>query len=492
VPTIASTMGTNVAPVSGATCPECGEPIPDGVDACPIDGTPIKRADDDEAKLIGTFVGEYRVDAVIGSGGMGIVYRGVHPEIDKPVAIKVIRRHLAADPDYVRRLKVEARSVNAVRHRSVVDIFSIGALPDGRHYLVMELLEGESLAKIVEREAPMPFPAVTEILIEVCDALAAVHEAGVVHRDLKSSNIFVVTPPSGGRQVKLLDFGLAKKGVAPHAAIAQTSTSLVVGTPGFMAPEQARGAPVGPRTDLYALGAVAFEMVTGRKAFDAPTAIDVINLQLNSPVPLPSSLRRDVPPLLDALLVQMLDRDPEQRPWSARVIQSELRRLAIDRDAAPTRPARPQPVSTDARRRFRWAVSAGAALVLVGSATTLWLSSRLASSASPVVTAPPPPPPVTIPVPNPPPTEPRPPAPTESPLAKPASESVTQQQLLDRVDALARRLAASRKAGPETNVARFLLDKARQDALEAKTQQGRTQVSDFLDKWEEEQFREPK
>jgi serine/threonine protein kinase len=491
-----------------AICSECGETLPTGATSCPFDGTPISRLEDEDDKVVGSSIGEYRIDAIIGSGGMGVVYRGVHPEIDKTVAIKVIRRHLAGDPEYVRRLKSEARAVNAVKHRAIVDIFSIGALADGRHYLIMELLEGESLSALLKRQGPLPFPAVTEILIDVCDGLSAVHEAGVIHRDLKSSNIFVITPPSGGRYVKLLDFGLAKRARLPNASVAQTSMSLVMGTPGFMAPEQARGAEVGPRTDLYALGAVAFEMITGRKAFNAPTAIDVINLQLNAPAPLPSALRQGVPPILDALVAHLLEREPADRPQSARAVSNELKRLQSDPNADPTRKVRrglepvtqatvPNQQTTQTTLNWR-SLAVGGAVAIIAGGAGLWVRSRffvepppqLPTSIAMNTSAGVPPLPDQLPPalthpevphtaiagePNPPPSDP---------------DSVTQEELLTRVSHLQQRLkSTTAPAGPTLNVARMLLDKAHQDAIAADTQRGRRQVAEFLDKWER-QFKE--
>jgi serine/threonine protein kinase len=487
-----------------AFCSECGEALPAGALSCPFDGTPITRLEDEDGKLVGSSIGEYRIDAIIGSGGMGVVYRGVHPEIDKTVAIKVIRRQLAGDPEYVRRLKSEARAVNAVKHRAIVDIFSIGALPDGRHYLIMELLDGESLSALLKRQGPLPFPVVTDLLIDVCDGLSAVHEAGVIHRDLKSSNIFVISPPSGGRYVKLLDFGLAKRAHLPNASVAQTSMSLVMGTPGFMAPEQARGAVVGPRTDLYALGAVAFEMVTGRKAFNAPTAIDVINLQLNAPPPLLSTLRPGVPPVLDALVAHLLEREPDERPESARAVAAELKRLQSDPNADPTRKVRPEvlPVAVaqapianpPAAGGINWrSLAIGILVASAAGGLGLWVRSAFLAQpppAAPVVQALPsdllrpgpriaPPPEVLPPSP-----------PVETKPAPPDPDSVTQQQLLDRISQLQDRLKSKGAAGgPSLNVARMLLDKAEQDALGADSQKSRKQVAEFLDKWEG-QFKE--
>ncbi|MBI3180687.1 MAG: serine/threonine protein kinase [Myxococcales bacterium] len=196
--------------------------------------------------LVGQQLGDYRVLAALGTGGMGIVYEGVQPVIGKSVAIKVLQWELAANPDEARRLLSEARVVNSIRHRGIVDIFGFGQLPDGRHYLVMELLEGSPFDKVLETNAPLDPIAALSALEEVLDALGAAHEAGVIHRDLKPSNIFLVTPPSGSAYVKLLDFGLAKQAPVGAKLTPQTRSDLVVGTPHYMAPSRrapSRSAP---------------------------------------------------------------------------------------------------------------------------------------------------------------------------------------------------------------------------------------------------------
>jgi len=287
---------------------------------------PLERIDAtlNRDPLLGAQLGEYLVQERLGAGGMGVVYGGIQPMIGKRVAIKVLQWDLARNPEEAQRLLAEARLVNAIRHRGIVDIFSSGELPDGRHYLVMELLEGDPLDKVIADRAPLAVNEVLQILEEVCDALAAAHGAGVIHRDLKPNNIFFVNPQHGARYCKLLDFGLAKKSLNAGGKAAQTRASMVVGTPYYMAPEQARGEPVSPQTDLYSMGVMSFEMLTGKLPFDAPTPFEVITMHLNSPAPLVSSLERSVPPDLDEIIAQMLNKVPSQRPPSAEYVRREL------------------------------------------------------------------------------------------------------------------------------------------------------------------------
>ncbi|MGZ3461241.1 MAG: serine/threonine-protein kinase, partial [Archangium sp.] len=173
--------------------------------------------------LVGLKIGEYELRQRIGVGGMGLVYDGIQPLIGKRVAVKVLRPELAAAEEQVARLLAEARAVNAIRHRGIVDIFGFGQVPDGRQYIIMEYLEGVALDAYLAEKGRLPVPEALDILDEVLGALGAAHGAGVVHRDLKPSNIFLVKQPDGSRYVKLLDFGLAKMGL-PTGRTAQTRT----------------------------------------------------------------------------------------------------------------------------------------------------------------------------------------------------------------------------------------------------------------------------
>ncbi|HEY3451427.1 MAG TPA: protein kinase [Myxococcales bacterium] len=278
--------------------------------------------------MIGAHLGEYVVQERIGAGGMGIVYGGVHPVIGKRVAIKVLQWETAQNPEEAARLKAEARLVNSIGHRGIVDIYDFGTTRDGRDYVVMELLSGEPLDRVVATRAPLPVPEVLSMLEEICDALAAAHGAGVIHRDLKPNNVFYVAPPHGARYLKLLDFGLAKKTTATQGdTSAQTKVGMVVGTPYYMSPEQARGQPVSPQTDLYSMGVMAFELLTGKLPFDAPSPFEVISLHLNAPPPSMLTFERSLPPVLDELVLKMLSKAPGDRPPSAAAVRGELKRL---------------------------------------------------------------------------------------------------------------------------------------------------------------------
>lgn len=279
--------------------------------------------------VIGTEVSGYRVTGRLGSGGMGVVYEGEQPLIGKRVAIKVLRHEIAEDPEVVQRLVAEARAVNQVGHRGIIDVFGVGHLPDGRRCIVMELLDGEPLENVLRahhrQSRAMPLVDALVILEEIFSALAAAHVAGVIHRDLKPSNIFLCKQRDGTQFVKLLDFGIAKLGVLGPTP--STRASMMVGTPGFMAPEQAEGGPVGPAMDLYAAGVVAFELLTGRQPFEAANIMELLMRHASTPAPRMSTLNPTVPPALDELVARLLAKKPSERPATADAVRTELLRV---------------------------------------------------------------------------------------------------------------------------------------------------------------------
>jgi serine/threonine-protein kinase len=278
--------------------------------------------------LPGAMVGEYRVDKKIGEGGMGSVYSATHPMIGKRAAIKVISTALGTDASAVARFVQEARSVNQIGHPNIVDVFAFGELPDGRNYFVMEYLQGESLAERVQRVA-MPLGEAIEILDQIADALEAAHEKQIVHRDLKPDNVYLAAVRGGRTLVKLLDFGIAKLAVADgpgSGGVQKTRTGMMMGTPGYLSPEQARGKNVDHRTDVYALGCMVFEVVTGRLPFVADNAMDIVLMHMTAQAPKASEIWPEIPPQLDQCISRMLEKDVALRPTltEVRAVFSEL------------------------------------------------------------------------------------------------------------------------------------------------------------------------
>jgi len=259
----------------------------------------------------GTMLGEYRIERQIGEGAMGRVFAAVHPVIGKRAAIKVLTREQCADPHAVTRFLDEARVVNQIGHPNIVDIFAFGELPDGRHYFAMELLDGETLGARIRRE-PLMLGETCSVIRSLARALDAAHAKGIVHRDLKPDNVFLVAVRGEPPVVKLLDFGIAKLSFLDPAD-ERTAIGAMMGTPQYIAPEQARGLRIDGRADIYALGGILFELVTGRPVFFSDNTPEVLMKHLTEPPPRPSQVAR-VPPELDELIVAMLAKDPEQRP----------------------------------------------------------------------------------------------------------------------------------------------------------------------------------
>ncbi len=236
-------------------------------------GEPATQPFADALGLEGTEVAGYMIDGELGRGGMGVVYSATHPIIGKRAAIKVLKPSLSNNPATIERFIQEARSVNAIGHPNIVDIFDFDILPDGRRFLVMDLLEGEALRKRVKR-GPLPIHDALTVIDELASALDAAHGKGFIHRDLKPDNVFLVSH-SGRLDVKLLDFGLAK--LAPtngllSARAYRTATGAQLGTPDYMSPEQLRGdKAIDHRTDIYALGVMAFEILTATRPRRVPT-----------------------------------------------------------------------------------------------------------------------------------------------------------------------------------------------------------------------------
>jgi eukaryotic-like serine/threonine-protein kinase len=266
--------------------------------------------------------GRYRLEARIGEGGMGVVYRARHVLIDRVVALKLIRPDLRGETHLRAWMLREARAANRVDHAHIVDIHDIGETEEGELYLVMEYLVGVSLSSEIAR-GPFPLARGVDILEQMCAALARAHDLGVVHRDLKSDNIMLIV--RGGRKdsVKILDFGLAHLARDPRLA----PKGAVFGTPEYMSPEQARGEEAGPKSDLYALGILFFEMGTGQLPFKSSDRETLLEMQRNAPPPRPRQLRPDLNPTAEAMILRLLEKDPRKRFMDAHHLQEELKAL---------------------------------------------------------------------------------------------------------------------------------------------------------------------
>ncbi len=292
--------------------------------------------------LVGRIVGEYEIKSLIGVGGMGAVYEGRHPMIGKRVAVKVLLP-VFESRDQIERFIGEARAVNEIGHRAIVDLFAFGRLPEGSLYFVMELLSGHPLDHLIRHRGPLPIPDVLGYVEEACNALAAAHAVGIIHRDIKPSNLFLVTTPNGPPYLKLLDFGVAKLSSHDEAS-PRTGDGLALGTPDYMAPEQARGLPISPASDLYSLGCVLFELLTQRRVFVADNPQRVMFMHTEDAPPAPSSLRPEIPEAVDNLVLWMLEKYPDARPQSGEEVARHCASLRVQLSQRPASPAELRPI----------------------------------------------------------------------------------------------------------------------------------------------------
>jgi len=289
---------------------------------------PPKEATGEEIDLDGELApgdraGEYLILGTIASGGCGTVYTAEHRVLGRKAAVKVLHSQLATSPEMVERFVREARVVNRIRHLNIVDIYEFGELDDKRPYFVMELLEGTSLASIVERRGRLTPAQALGYLEPVCDALRAAHAAGVVHRDLKASNVAVVKEGDPPR-VKLLDFGIAKLVRTAPGERGLTAVGQRIGTPYAMAPEQIRGGNIDARVDIYALGVLLYQLLTGRYPFISADPVEMERLHVEAPPPRPSAMA-PVSPELDAVVLRCLEKDAERRYPDVRAFLEALR-----------------------------------------------------------------------------------------------------------------------------------------------------------------------
>jgi serine/threonine-protein kinase len=273
---------------------------------------------------LGSRVGDYVVLGFLGAGAHGGVYLAEHRVAGHRAAVKVLHRESAESSEITARFVREARAVNQVRHPGIVDIYDIGTLPDGRPFCVMELLLGRTLQALLEERAPLLPAEAVACMAPVCEALQAAHDAGVVHRDVKASNVMLLSE-GNAPQVKLLDFGVAK--LLEASAVGLTTQGQRIGTPASMSPEQIRGGPIDRRADVYALGVLLHRMLTGRQPFEAADPAEVERMHLEAVPPRPSALA-PVPPAFDAVVARCLEKDRERR-WPSAMAVAEAARAAL-------------------------------------------------------------------------------------------------------------------------------------------------------------------
>ncbi|MDX6288360.1 MAG: eukaryotic-like serine/threonine-protein kinase [Blastocatellia bacterium] len=319
-------------------CPRCGRKFPDEVHVCPDDFTPLQAdatlSDVPVDPLIGrVFEGKYRLDERLGGGGMGTVYRATHMLIERPVAVKVLSQRFVGDETAQQRFRREARASGRMQHPNAVMVNDFGATEDGWLYIVMELLEGQTLRDLLMREAPLDPARAVSFMLQTCAAVGAAHDAGLIHRDLKPANIFIEQRPHLAAVVKVLDFGVAKFVVEEHDDDYNTLTQVgaIIGTPRYMSPEQCSGAaPLTPASDVYSLGIILYEMLTGAVPFSADTPLALALKQVSEPPVRPRKVVPTIPAELEGVVMHALAKDPRFRPADANELRRELHEVAVD------------------------------------------------------------------------------------------------------------------------------------------------------------------
>jgi eukaryotic-like serine/threonine-protein kinase len=307
-----------------------------------------ERAPGSKDPYIGTtFDHRYRIEKLLGEGGMGFVYLARHKVIDKKVAIKVLRAEMAKDREILERFLQEARAASSIGNPHIIDISDFGDLPDGSTYFVMEFLDGQSLVQFNDKTNRQPFDVIAKIAIQMANGLAAAHEAGIIHRDLKPENIFIVTRGLDKHFVKILDFGIAK--VATSGENKLTRAGAVFGTPHYMSPEQAAGSPLDHRTDIYSLGVMLYEMVSGVLPFTADNFMGILSQHMyQAPPPLGKlNLEPLCPSELEAIIFKCLSKVPDDRYPDMAALSADLQRFQDGHvpDAVAEMASRPEGLS---------------------------------------------------------------------------------------------------------------------------------------------------
>jgi len=330
----------------------------------------------------GTILGSYRVTQPLGQGAMGVVYLAEHVKLGRRVAMKVLRSELADDSTLVARFFGEARAVNRIAHENIVEVTDFVEDGDGRAYYIMELLRGQTLGEVLATDGALWPRRAVGIAVQICNAMAAVHDAGIIHRDLKPENVFLVERAGRADFVKILDFGVAKLAEAEAGAVKKTASGTMLGTPQYMSPEQAAGQEIDRRTDIYSLGVILYELLTGRCPFEAKTIGEVIVKHLSLAPPHPSrimQLPRPLPgPVVDVVM-RCLEKSPAKRPQSMGELEADLRKAATESGF----PIETYSTALPRRRRLRTrlAMAAGALAVVACAAVGGWLASGGSSGA---------------------------------------------------------------------------------------------------------------
>lgn len=305
-------------------CPACKREMKEHLLFCPFDGEALVSTPAQDRFLGSLLDDKYRIEEKIGEGGMGKVYRAVHIHMDNTVAIKILHPHMASDATALERFRREARAAAHIRHPNAVVVTDFGVAKDsGIAYLVMEFLEGIELRAKIKEQKQLDYEETFHIVQQTCSALQAAHAKGIIHRDLKPDNIWLLSAEEGMSRVKVLDFGIAKlKSSADTGTL--TQQGMIVGTPYYMSPEQCKGEELDARSDIYSLGIILYEMLTGQVPFQASTPVGVVLKHANEPPRPPRELREGIPITVQDVILRALKKLPEERQESAMQLAQEF------------------------------------------------------------------------------------------------------------------------------------------------------------------------
>jgi serine/threonine-protein kinase len=311
-------MDENKDTPSARICPHCRQLTPES--KCPHDGYPTvdkRHLAPDEEKLVGhEIAGKYKITSIIGLGGVGSVYKAHHIQTDATVAVKILLKELTKSLEAIKRFYNEARLASNLRHPNTVRVFDFGQTEDGHLYMVMEYLEGKTLTKVMKTESPLKISRIVKISEQILRSLGEAHEKGLIHRDLKPDNIFLLDSFGITDFVKVLDFGFAKSIREDHEDL--TKSGILVGTPKYMSPEQAKSMKLDGRSDLYSLGVIMYRMFSGVCPFEGTSAMNILMRHINSnPKPLEELCLRPVPSQFSSFVMKMLNKNPDDRFASA-------------------------------------------------------------------------------------------------------------------------------------------------------------------------------
>jgi serine/threonine protein kinase len=329
------------------TCPKCQGTYPAHFSMCPQDGTPLRAVTElPEGTVIR---GKYRILSKLGEGGMGVVYKARHVRFDEVWALKLVSTSLLEDPTFLQRFNAEAVLMRKLDHPNALRVHDIDETEDGRPFIVMEYVEGRDLASLLA-DGPMEPVRAARIVMQACEALGAAHRLGIIHRDIKPTNIMVSRGADGGEHAKVFDFGIAKvKEGSPLGGASLTQTGMIVGTPAYMSPEQAqglRGEKLDGRTDLYSLGIVLYEMLTGSVPFTGETPMQLLLAHVQNAPPDPRTIRAELPAALAEIVLRALEKDSGKRFANAAGMRDALAAAVADLEAlrnAQTRVQNPVP-----------------------------------------------------------------------------------------------------------------------------------------------------